>query len=148
MTSWMASERKRACLAALALALTLSIVLTACGKKGPPLPPLTDGNTIARPEQLAYTRDGSQVILTWTHRTDPETAGIPPDAFEVSLATVDAAGCEGCPFIFRTVGTVAMPEQSFRYDLAPGVRHYFRIRALGQDDLKSGYSETLYIDLE
>ncbi len=131
----------------LVLLLGLLLVL-ACGKKGPPLPLLKDGNAIAPPSNLAYTIDDRWVNITWTHAVDPQEAKIPPEGFKVFVATKDLNGCEGCPFIFKPAGTVAMPEMGFQYTLKEGLHYYFRIQAVGTNDLKSDYSETLYIDFQ
>jgi|GEM_PF-496854 len=121
-----------------------------CGKKGPPLPPLNKGNLIAAPAGLGYTLDerlnGSRITLTWAHAVDPENAKIPPEGFEIFVATKDAAGCEGCPFIFKSAGIVPMPKMEFTYDLGPDLKYYFRIQAMGKNDVRSKFSKTLNID--
>ena len=131
-------------LAAMMIAV-LSLV-GGCGKKGPPLPPLKDGNEIAPPANLAYTLEKNRVLLTWTHTVDPVDAKIPPERFEVFVATKETSGCEGCPFIFKSAGIVPMPKMDFAFDLQPGLNYYVRMQSLGSDKLKSGYSKTLYID--
>ncbi len=129
------------------LLLGLMLVL-ACGKKGPPLPPLVDGNAIAPPTNLAYTLNDRQVSISWTHAVDPQEAKMQPEGFTVFVATKDLDGCEGCPFIFKPAGTVGMPEMSFQYTLKEELHYYFRVQALGKNDLKSKYSKTLYIDVQ
>ncbi|MCG8635256.1 MAG: fibronectin type III domain-containing protein [Desulfobacterales bacterium] len=124
------------------------LLVLACGKKGPPLPPLKDGNAVAPPVELAYTINGNQATISWTHAVDPQEAKIPPEGFTVFVATKDLDGCEGCPFIFKSAGTVGMPEMSFQYTLKEGLHYYFRVQALGKNDYKSKYSETLYIDFQ
>lgn len=131
------------------LVLVMGILLImACGQKGPPLPPLKDGNIIAPPTQLAYTLNENKMTLTWAHIVDPVNAKIPVEGFQVFLATKDLTGCEGCPFIFEPVGMVPMPDMSFYHPLKKGLHHYFRVQAIGKDDMKSRYSKTLYIDNE
>jgi predicted small lipoprotein YifL len=117
-----------------------------CGKKGPPLPPLNEGNILAPPTDLTYTLNNRQVILTWTHRVDPVRAKIKPEGYEIFMATKDMEGCEGCPFIFKSVGIVSMPDTSFQYKIGNELKFYFRIQALGENDVKSTYSKTLFID--
>jgi len=129
-----------------AIMLTTLGLVGGCGKKAPPLPPLNSGNSIAAPVGLAYTLDSSRVSLTWTHAIDPENAKIPPEGFEIFVATKDAAGCEGCPFIFKSAGVVPMPKMDFSYDLEPDLKYYFRIQAMGKSDIKSQFSKTLTID--
>lgn len=135
----------------LLLVLTL-IMLTGlglvggCGKKGPPLVPLNKGNVIAVPSALAYTLDNTLITLTWTHIIDPENAKIPAEGFEVFAATRETEDCQGCPFIFKSAGIVPMPKMSFTYDLNPDLNYYFRIQAMGKNDIKSKFSKTLNIN--
>lgn len=131
------------------LILVVSILLImSCGLKGPPLPPLKDGNIIAPPTELAYTLNEKGVTLTWAHTVDPVNAKIPAEGFHVYMATKDLSGCEGCPFIFRSVGIVSMPDMSFYQPIKQGLHYYFRVQAIGKDDMKSKYSKTKYIDFE
>lgn len=123
-------------------------VIAGCGMKGPPLPPLRDGNLVAAPTDLAYTRNGQTVVLTWTHSVDPVNAKIPPEGFKMFLATKSPEQCEGCPFIFKEVGTVAMPDMQFHYTLEDNLRHYFRVQAVGANGRVSAFSKTLFIETE
>ncbi len=124
------------------------LLIMACGQKGPPLPPLKDGNIIAPPADLAYNLNEKGLTLTWAHTVDPVNAKIPAEGFQVYMATKDLTGCEGCPFIFQSVGVVSMPDMSFYYPLEKGLHYYFRVQAIGKDDMKSKYSKTKYIDNE
>ncbi len=134
--------------------ILVSIILTClgitiamgCGKKGPPLPPLKDGNVLAQPINLSYTVEDKQVTLTWNHKTDPENAKLEPEGFEVFLATKSLDGCEGCPFIFKSIGIVSMPETEYNYTMDEDLHYYFRVQALGADGMKSTQSDTLYIE--
>ena len=132
--------------AVVVLSLLLGLlVLGGCGMKGPPLPPLKEGNVVAAPENLTFTRQGMDILLIWTHTVDPVNAKIPPEAFKVFAAVKSPEQCEGCPFIFNPVGTVPMPRMEFRYTLKEGYRHYFRVQAIGANDQVSKFSETLYV---
>ncbi|MBA3013138.1 MAG: hypothetical protein KKF12_22370 [Proteobacteria bacterium] len=123
-------------------------LVTACGKKGPPLPPVKDGNILAAPEDLTSSLAGNQVTLAWTHASDPVAAKLEPEAFEVFMATKTKDGCEGCPFVFKSIGTVSLPAMFYQHTLEPGFYYYFRIQALGKNEVRSGYSKTLYLDFE
>ena len=126
------------CLAALA-------AVTGCGKKAPPRVPEKPGRAVAAPVDPAAEITGRQLTLTWTHQIDPENAVLAPRYFEVSMAL--PAVCEGCPFVFRTVGQVSMPETVFHMPLPdPGVR-YFRIQAVGDHDVRSEYSRTVVVEM-
>ena len=128
------------------LILAILFLAPSCGKKGPPLPSINAGNFLAAPENIAYSLDGDQVTLTWTHAIDPVNAKLAPEAFNVYMATKDLDGCEGCPFVFESVGVVPMPDIFYRRFLEPGLLYYFRVQAIGKNEMKSGYSKTRYID--
>jgi hypothetical protein len=117
-----------------------------CGKKGPPIPPVIEGNVLAAPDNLAASLEENRLTLTWTHTIDPKTAKIAPEAFEVHMATKDAAACEGCPFVFKSMGVVSMPDMVYHGSLVPGFHYYFRVQAIGRDEMKSGYTKTTYVD--
>ncbi|MBU0970655.1 MAG: hypothetical protein KKC20_08400 [Proteobacteria bacterium] len=123
-------------------------LVTACGKKGPPVPLVKDGNILAAPEDLTSSLLGTQVTLAWTHASDPVAAKLKPEAFEVFMATKTKDSCEGCPFVFNSMGMVALPAMSYQHTLEPGLHYYFRIQALGKNGVRSGYSKTLYLDFE
>ncbi|WDP88626.1 MAG: fibronectin type III domain-containing protein [Desulfobacter sp.] len=133
---------------AAAFMLTGLGLVAGCGKKGPPLPPLNDGNIVNPPVSLAYTLDGRRLTLTWEHHLDPVNAKIPPEGFEVFVATKTPEGCTGCPFIFKSAGMVPMPEKVFVYDLEPDLNYYFRVQAVGSKDLRSEFSATINIERE
>jgi hypothetical protein len=118
---------------------------TGCGKKAPPRAPEKPGRAVASPGDPAAELTGRQLTLTWTHEIDPENAVLPPRYFEVSMAR--PAACEGCPFVFETVGQVSMPEMVFQMPLTePGVR-YFRVQAVGDHDVRSEYSRTVVVEV-
>lgn len=128
--------------------LILTFLLPACGIKAPPLPPVKDGNVLAVPGNLTYYFEKNEVILTWDHFVDPVNAKIAPEAFRVYMATKDLNGCEGCPFVFESVGVVSMPEMAYRRALEPGLHYYFRVQSIGKEGIKSPYSKTCSIDVE
>jgi predicted small lipoprotein YifL len=122
--------------------------ITACGKKGPVLAPIKTGDVLAAPENLKYTLEGNQIILTWTHAVDPVNARLKPQAFNIYMATKELEGCEGCPFVFENTGLVPMPDMVHRQHIPLGRHNYFRVQAIGENDIKSDYSKTVYIDFE
>lgn len=117
-----------------------------CGKKGPPLPPLRNGNSIAAPSGLEYKAAADTLTLSWTHRVDEENARLQPDGFEVFLTKRTFEACEGCPFKFEMIATVPMPSMRFSMAVEKGFRYYFRIRATNEDGLKSEFSKTVQFE--
>jgi hypothetical protein len=128
--------------------LMITFLVPACGKKAPPLPPVKDGNVLVAPENLTYSFEKNEVILTWDHSVDPVNAKIAPEAFRVYMGTKDLNGCQGCPFVFESVGVVSMPEMVYRRALEPRIHYYFRVQAIGKEGIKSPYSKTCSIDVE
>ena len=128
--------------------LLVLFLASSCGKKAPPLMPVKDGNILAAVENLTYSLEKNEVILTWAHSMDPINAKIAPEGFRVYMGTKDLNDCQGCPFVFESVGVVSMPEMTYRRVLEPDVHYYFRIQAIGKDGIKSPYSKTRYIDFE
>lgn len=118
-----------------------------CGRKGPPVPPTKDGDIPATPTDLKYTLDDRDLTLSWTCASlQNQEQGPTVEGFEVFMATKPLAGCQGCPFIFKSLGVVAMPRKSFIYTLDQDLHYYFRVRTLGRDNIKSKVSDTLYIE--
>lgn len=126
----------------------LLLVAPGCGKKGPPVPPIKATDVPAYPTALKYTLKDSDLTLSWTCASlqDQEKAPI-VEGFEVFLATKPLAGCQGCPFRFKSLGVVSIPRTSFVYTLDQDLHYYFRVQTLGHDNIKSKVSETLYIEL-
>jgi len=128
--------------------LAVVFLAPACGKKGVPLPPIKDGNFLAVPGDLSFSLDKDQLTLTWTHTIDPINAKLAPEAFGVYMAKKGPDACEGCPFVFESVGVVPMPDMVYRRNLEPGFLYYFRVRAIGKGEIKSDYSKTSYVDFK
>lgn len=132
--------------------LGAGILFTApgCGKKGPPVPPTKDDGDDqipAAPTDLKYTLKGRDLTLTWTCASlNDQKHGSKVEGFEVFMATKPLDGCQGCPFMFKSLGVVSMPRKNFIYTLDQDLHYYFRVRTLGHDDIKSKVSETLYIE--
>jgi hypothetical protein len=116
-----------------------------CGKKAPPRAPEKPGQAVAAPENLVADVTDGRLTLTWTHKIDPVDAVLVPRYFDVSMAV--QTDCEGCPFVFRTVGQAAMPDMVFQVPLPePGVR-YFRVQAVADHDVRSEYSRTVTVEV-
>ncbi len=116
-----------------------------CGKKTPLDLPEKPGQALTAPENLKAVVSDTNVTLTWTHAPDPKNAVLTPRYFEISMA--EPEDCEGCPFVFRTVGQTSMPHMIFEIPLADtSVSRYFRVQAVGNDDIRSDYSSTVLVE--
>ncbi len=121
------------------------LAISACGYKGPPLPPLAKTRVLTPVAGLSYEISEDTAILSWTHEPDPED-GLSPVSFEVSSAVRVPGECEGCPLVFTVADTVPMPEMSYSKAVEPGNRYYFRVRAVGKNNVKSEFSPTILIE--
>lgn len=122
------------------------VVLTGCGEKGPPLPPVVQGNTIAPAHDLKASLHEGMVTLTWKHQVDPETARIDPEAFELYMAKKGPDDCETCPFEFNSIALVKMPRNWHLLHVEKGYKYYFRMKAIGENNVRSDYSETVQVE--
>jgi len=122
-------------------------VTPGCGKKGPPVPPTRDGDIPAAPTGLKYMLKDRDLTLSWTCESlQNQEQGPKVEGFEVFMATKPLDGCQGCPFMFKSLGVVPMPRKSFVYTLDQDLHYYFRVQTLGHDHIKSKVSDTLYIE--
>lgn len=118
-----------------------------CGKKGPPVSPTKDGEIPAAPTGLKYTLKDRDLTLSWTCASlQNQEQGPTVEGFEVFMATKPLNGCQGCPFMFKSLGVVSMPRKSFVYTLDQDLHYYFRVQTLGRDNIESKVSDTLYIE--
>ncbi len=140
-------QRLLSCLFFALLGAGILFTASGCGKKGPPVPPTKDVDIPAAPTDLKYTLKDRDMTLTWTCASlQDQEHGPKVEGFEVFMATKPLDGCQGCPFMFKSLGVVPMPRKSFIYTLDQELHYYFRVRTLGHDDIKSKVSETLYIE--
>lgn len=122
-------------------------VTPGCGKKGPPVPPTKDDDIPVAPTGLKYTLKDRDLTLSWACESlQNQKQGPTVEGFEVFMATKPLDGCQGCPFMFKSLGVVPMPRKSFSYTLDQDLHYYFRVQTLGHDNIKSKVSDTLYIE--
>jgi len=135
----------------LVLSIHLCLAFSGCGTKGPPLPPVIKGDNISAPFDLKYTlvQNVKNIItLSWNHEIDKETAAVKPESFDIYMAQKTFKECTGCPFKFSKIGTVPVYTREFVFELKKGFKYYFRVQAVGEDNMKSKYSKTVQIDNE
>lgn len=124
----------------------IALSITGCGKKGPPLPPVIKGEKIAAPFDLKAASSDGKIRLSWHHGIDNEEASLKPEGFEVFVVKKTFEACEGCPFKFKMIGFVSMPSMEFIAPLEKGFKYYFRVQAIGDDNMRSEYSKTIQFE--
>ncbi|MDA3791414.1 MAG: hypothetical protein PF503_23310 [Desulfobacula sp.] len=140
-------KNKRAVIQSLmVLSGIIILAFSGCGKKGLPLAPEINGQKIAAPFDLKYISDNKEIILSWNHKVDIEKAFVKPRDFEIFMAKKTIEACVGCPFEFKTIGIVSMPSMEFIFKIEKGFKYYFRVHAIGNDNIKSEYSKTIQVD--
>ncbi len=142
-------KNKRAAIQSLMVLVLSGIIIlgfSGCGKKGPPLAPQIKGKNIAAPFDLKYTSGEKEIILSWNHAVDMEAAFVKPEAFEIFMAQKTFEACPGCPFEFKTIGVVSMPSMEVTVKIEKGFKYYFRVQAIGNDNIRSEYSKTLQFE--
>lgn len=124
------------------LVLGLALALTACGQKGPPLPP-----ELVRPEppgSLAAVATADGVRLTWTRPMRYSGGGRMHD---LEGFLIERAPGEGAPVEFTTAGRLELTDQErFRKDrrlewtdrdVHAGERYLYRVTSLTLDGDRS-----------
>jgi predicted small lipoprotein YifL len=97
-----------------------------CGIKGPPKLPKSEAPAGVR--NLTATLEGAAILLKWT--------GGAAAGYHVyrSADPVGEDACEGCPVLFKKVGSVAVPDGAqtpqpltYREAWVPGTRYRFKV---------------------
>lgn len=127
--------------------LVIFFIVSGCGKKGLPLPPEIKGQKLAAPFDLKCIPRDNEIILSWSHAIDKQTAALIPEGFEVFGAKRTIEACAGCPFEFEMIGSVPMPSMEFTTRIEKGFKYYFRVQAfIRNDNIRSEYSKSLQIE--
>ena len=137
---------------AISIGLLLALLGTACGVKGPPVPPAA-----APPPpvtELAYHLEDGSVTLTW-RLAEPLTGKAARRAdFVVFRSRSDLAqeACDTCPLVFEKVGTLPYTDtggEPFAFDAAleRGYRYDFKVR-LDINRIAGPDSDRVSFDLE
>ena len=111
-----------------AVVLIIIMLLGACGKKAPPVPPRAAPLPVVSDLKIAI--EDKSVVLRW--RTDKTADGV--EGYTVYRATTDlsAGECPGCPVIFQKIDRVmdkgADAALMFSEPVPPGFRYTYKVR--------------------
>lgn len=139
------NRRAGAWLRLLVITGALLLVITACGRKAPPVPPRFDGLT--PPTGVTARLQGETLILAWSDPPLSEASLV--TGYRIYLSTLDDGdeSCEGCPVRFEKVGDAGPAERRFRLAVSPGTRYTLEVRATAEGGYVSDPSKPVAVDL-
>jgi len=122
----------------IAAVLGISLFLSGCGKKGPPVPP----RQIALPpvNDLLLSLEDDRVVLTWTVPEIKEKKGPLIEGFVVHMAKnpVQESECKNCPVRYKAVAEIpagsAEKSGKMKYtgQLEKGYKYSFKVTAFSE----------------
>ena len=121
------------------------ILVSGCGKKGPPVPPT--GDMPPKVMDLDYRISNNILELSWTVPQTSSEAKSPVTGFLVfgSKQTTIEADCPNCPIFFREIGDIPVrtmdreqgksSRMAFTQTIEPGFRYIYKVRAYDDDGI-------------
>ncbi|MFH1154328.1 MAG: fibronectin type III domain-containing protein [Pseudomonadota bacterium] len=129
----------------LVMASLALILVSGCGKKAPPLPALR--SIPGAPSMLKADFVQDRITLQWQPPPKTDNA-VPLAGYEVSSAVRSLTDpCQGCPLIFRPVGTTAPDTCTFVFQGTRGNRYFFRVIAVAASRGMSDSSNAVSVEL-
>jgi hypothetical protein len=123
--------------------LVFGVVLSGCGKKGPP-EMIEKSQEIIKPvENLKYQVSNNNILLSWESNYKTAING-----FEMFMAKQDIEKCKGCPVVFIKIDFLSPDVNEYQKDLKKGYRYFFKIVTTVRDNIKSKDSETIKIEFQ
>jgi len=122
----------------IAAAIGVSLFLSGCGKKGPPVPP----RQIALPavNDLVSVLEDDKVILIWTVPEIKEKKGIFITGFVVHKAKnpVQESECKNCPVKYKAVAEIMADKgkpgkMKYAGQLEKGFKYFFKVTAFSEE---------------
>lgn len=142
----------------IAAVLGISLFLSGCGKKGPPVPP----RQVALPavKDLVSALEGDRVILTWTVPETREKKAPFITGFVVHKAEnpVQESECKNCPVKYKAVAEIAAAQKGisgkmeYTGQLEKGYKYFFKVTAFSEEPASvsrdSNTVEIIYLQRE
>jgi predicted small lipoprotein YifL len=133
-----------------AIFAALIVSLSACGKKGPPLPP----SSSVPPEVagLKITLEENLMTLTWRVAAHGEEADTLPAGFFVyrSRSSLSAPACENCPLRFEKAADIPVENAQIRTTytefLEKGFRYVYKVSSYADSGSESELSEVVAVE--
>lgn len=139
------------------LVLTLLILYSGCGRKGPPIPPKAYVPLAIK--DLKADVNETSVKLTWTTVPEKKKKRISDSVFVLYSAkqSLDSDICEGCPNIFTPIDEISFDNhvkaiksgQTIIHELQvePGYRYEFKIKIQMKNNVSSPFSNRVSVDI-
>lgn len=106
----------------------LCLVMAACGKKAPPVPP----NAPALPP-VAHVKHhvdkDNRLTLAWAPIEVKGSDTVAGYTVMRSMTRLDRETCDGCPILFERVSTLGPGTTEYREKLTPGMRYIYKVLA-------------------
>jgi len=141
------------CLILQLTAIMVTVCLSGCGKKGPPVPPR---QTVAPAvKDLSSNIDGDMIVMTWTvpDEMKDKSAGIKGFVVHRAKQKISDGDCRNCPVNFKPVAEIPaetkIPAKKMKYaePLEKGYKYVFKVIVIsntGTDSSDSNYVEVVY----
>jgi len=135
------------------LLLFMAFTAAACGKKGPPMPPLLEKPPVVA--GIETQMEGNAVTLSWPLKPYRSAGYARPAGFRVyrSSEKHGDAGCPGCPPRFRITADISFDAAEasglravYVEELEAGYRYLFRVVPYMDDGSEAGPSDIITID--
>lgn len=119
-----------------------------CGKKAPPVPPKRP--PLPQPTTLKGFMDGNRIRLTWQQGESGQ--GVTGYAVMRAQWPADQPPCDGCPLIFREVGTLTVePDvEAFEFNdlLQTGQVYSYKVLPIGSSGDRGSASNRIVLPPE
>ncbi len=135
------------------LLLLMVFMPAACGKKGPPMPPLLEKPPAVT--EIETRMEEGVLTLSWSLEPYRSAAYARPAGFRVyrSIAKHGDIECPGCPPRFQAIADILFDEAAasglraaYSEELEAGYRYRFRVIPYMDDGAEAGPSDIITID--
>jgi hypothetical protein len=128
------------------------LLLTGCGKKGPPVPPYSRSKPKAVKDlQIHMHEDVLNLVWTVPKKEYEEMPKLSGFIVYRSREPLEKKECKGCPIRYKAVADIPLVSKApgdrmlYRERVLKGYRYYFSVRSYYENGMKSRRSDTVRI---
>ena len=126
-------DMKKVLLSLFLILLFSGLILSGCGKKGPPEIIGKSVEKLKPVENLTHQINGNSALLKWEANYKQSI-----DGFEIYMAKQNIQECKECPVVFVKIDYLSSDHSQYqKKQLKKGYRYFFKIITLGVNDIKS-----------